>query len=109
MSLPSEPSPAKSRSELTIIEACLDLIRWFLPLLQRLSRLHRFGFGDRLIGYLYRLFVQLVPAHDASAKLPNLVPIKVQIVVNQLQTRLLHQFQLIELKRYEHASHASCT
>jgi hypothetical protein len=50
-----------------------------------------------------------VPAHDASAKLPNLVPIKVQIVVNQLQTRLLHQFQLIELKRYEHASHASCT
>jgi hypothetical protein len=102
----SEPSPISpaSSSELPIIEACLDLIRWFVPLLQRLPRQHRFGLGDRLISHLYHLLEQLVQARYARAKLPILEPLKAQIVVIQLQIRLLHQFQLIELQRYEHAS-----
>jgi hypothetical protein len=31
-----------SRAELPIIEATLDLIRWFIPLLNRLPRSHKF-------------------------------------------------------------------
>jgi hypothetical protein len=106
ITMSSEPSPISpaSSSELPIIEACLDLIRWFVPLLQRLPRQHRFGLGDRLIGHLYHLLEQLVQARYAHAKLPILEPLKGQIVVIQLQIRLLHQFQLIELQRYEHAS-----
>ncbi len=92
MSIPSDPSPASS-GELPIIEACLDLIRWFVPLLQRLPRQHRFGLGDRLIGHLYHLLEQLVLARYARAKLPILEPLKAHIVVIQLQIRLLHQFQ----------------
>jgi hypothetical protein len=75
-----------------------------VPLLQRLPRQYRFGLGDRLIGHLYHLLEQLVLARYARAKLPILEPLKAHIVVIQLQIRLLHQFQLIELKRYEHAS-----
>ena len=98
------PQPPTSSGELPIIEACLDLIRWFVPLLQRLPRQHRFGLGDRLIGHLYHLLEQLVLARYARAKLPILEPLKAHIVVIQLQIRLLHQFQMIELQRYEHAS-----
>ena len=32
-----------SRAELPIIEATLDLIRWFIPLLNRLPRSHKFA------------------------------------------------------------------
>ena len=104
MSIPSDPNLATSSGELPIIEACLDLIRWFVPLLQRLPRQHRFGLGDRLISHLYHLLEQLVLARYARAKLPILEPLKAHIVVIQLQIRLLHSFQLIELQRYEHAS-----
>jgi len=76
MSIPSDPSPAHSSGELPIIEACLDLIRWFVPLLQRLPRQHRFGLGDRLISHLYHMLEQLVLARYARAKLPFLEPLK---------------------------------
>jgi hypothetical protein len=97
-------SQAISSGELPIIEACLDLIRWFIPLLHRLPRQHKFGLGDRLTANLYQLLEQLVHARYAASKLPILEPLKAHIVVIQLQIRLLHQFQLIELSRYEHAS-----
>lgn len=90
--------------ELPIIETCLDLIRWFVPLLNRLPRQHKFGLGDRLTNNLYQLLEQLVQARYAKAKLPILEPLKAQIVVIQLQIRLLHQFHAIDLHRYEHAS-----
>jgi hypothetical protein len=99
----SDASPA-TRAELPIIEICLDLIRWFVPLLNRLPRQHKFGLGDRLTSNLYQLLEQLVQARYAQAKLPILEPLKAQIVVIQLQIRLLHQFDAIELHRYEHAS-----
>ncbi len=97
-------NPAPPSGELPIIEACLDLIRWFVPLLHRLPRQHKFGLGDRLIGNLYHLLEQLVQARYASLKLPILEPLKAHIVVIQLQIRLLHQFHLLDLSRYEHAS-----
>ena len=76
MSIPSDANPPTSSGELPIIEACLDLIRWFVPLLQRLPRQHRFGLGDRLISHLYHLLEQLVLARYARAKLPILEPLK---------------------------------
>jgi hypothetical protein len=45
--------PTPSRGELPIIQATTDLIRWFVPLLNRLPRDHRFGLGDRLVSGLY--------------------------------------------------------
>ena len=64
MSIPSDANPFTISGELPIIEACLDLIRWFVPLLQRLPRQHRFGLGDRLIGHLYHLLEQLAKQHS---------------------------------------------
>ena len=44
---PSARSP--SRGELPIIQAFLDLIQWFVRLLNCLPRDHRFALGDRLV------------------------------------------------------------
>jgi hypothetical protein len=51
-----------SSTELPIQEATLDLIRWFIPILHRLSRQHRHGLRERLITNLYEHLEQLALA-----------------------------------------------
>ena len=98
--------PAASRAELPIIQASIDLIRWFIPLLNRLPRQHKFGLGDRMVDGLYELVDGLVMARYSrpGAKLELLEPLAGRIDLLQIQTRLLQDFQLIDLGRYEHAS-----
>jgi len=63
----STSSSAPSTADLPIQEATLELIRWFIPILHRLPRLHRHGLGDRLVANLYELLEQLaLPASSAS-------------------------------------------
>jgi hypothetical protein len=96
---------APSTAELPIQEATLELIRWFIPILHRLPRLHRHGLGDRLVANLYELLEQLALARfQKRERLAILEPLRGRIQLIQLQTRLLHDFQLIDLRRYEHAS-----
>jgi hypothetical protein len=97
-----------SRGELPIIQATTDLIRWFVPLLNRLPRDHRFALGDRLVGGLYDLLEGLVTARYSSVKLPRLESLAANLDLLQIQTRLLHDFHLIDEKRYEHDSRAPC-
>jgi hypothetical protein len=80
-----------SSAELPIQEATLDLIRWFIPILHRLPRQHRHGLGDRLVANLYELLEQLALARFQRERLPILAP-------------LVGRIQLIQLRRYEHAS-----
>ena len=82
-----------SRGELPIIQATLDLIQWFVPLLNRLPRDHRFALGDRLVAARY-----------ATAKLERLEPLNARLDLLRLQIRLLHNFQLIDVRRYEHVA-----
>ena len=98
------PMSTPSSAELPIQEATLDLIRWFLPILHRLPRQHRHGLGERLITNLYELLEQLALARFQRDRLIILEPLRGRIQLIQLQTRLLHDFQLIDLRRYEHAS-----
>jgi hypothetical protein len=93
-----------SRGELPIIQATTDLIRWFVPLLNRLPKDHRFALGDRLVGGLYDFLEGLVRARYSSVKLPRLESLAANLDLLQIQTRLLHDFHLIDERRYEHAS-----
>ena len=45
-------------SELPIIQKTYDLIRWYVPILNRLPKKHRFNLGDRIINRLYGLLEQ---------------------------------------------------
>jgi hypothetical protein len=67
------------------------LIRWFIPILHRLPRLHRHGLGDRLVANLYELLEQLALARYQRERLTILEPLRGRI-------------QLIDLRRYAHAS-----
>jgi hypothetical protein len=100
----STPSPTPSRGELPIIQATMDLIQWFVPLLNRLPRDHRFALGDRLVHGLYDLLEGLVAARYATAKLERLEPLNARLDLLRLQIRLLHSFQLIDERRYEHVA-----
>lgn len=103
--MPSDsPGSAASATDLPIQEATLELIRWFIPILHRLPRQHRHGLGDRLVANLYDLLEQLALARFQRQRLAILEPLRGRIQLIQLQTRLLHDFQLIDLRRYEHAS-----
>lgn len=41
--------------ELPIIQKTYDLIKWYVPILNRLPRDHKFMLGDRIISGLYDL------------------------------------------------------
>lgn len=75
-----------------------------MPRAHRVIRLHRHGLGDRLVANLYELLEQLALARFQRERLAILEPLRGRIQLIQLQTRLLHDFQLIDLRRYEHAS-----
>jgi hypothetical protein len=65
---------------LPIIQATMDLIQWFLPLLNRLPRDHRFALGDRLVQGLYDLLEGLVAARHGTVKLERLEPLNARLV-----------------------------
>lgn len=41
--------------ELPIVQKTYDLIKWYVPILNRLPRDHKFGLGDRMVAALYDL------------------------------------------------------
>ena len=61
--------------ELPIIQKTYDLIKWYIPILTRLPRIHKFTFGDRMTNQLYDLLEGLLTARDRQEKLSVLEPL----------------------------------
>ena len=60
-------------SELPIVQKTYDLIRWYIPILNRLPRDHRFALGDRIVNNLYDLLEELIRArYSKNDKLTRL-------------------------------------
>jgi hypothetical protein len=92
--------------ELPIIQKTYDLIKWYVPILNRLPKDHKFILGDRMIRELYELLEGLIIARYAKQKLMQLEPLNSQLDIIRYQTRLLLDFQLIPINRYEYAGKA---
>lgn len=90
-------------TELSIIQKTYDLIQWYVPLLNRLPRDHKFTLGDRMIGQLYDILEKLIRARYAKNKQAQLEALNSEIEVLRYQTRLLFDFDLISSQRYEYA------
>ncbi len=89
--------------ELPIIQKTYDLIKWYIPILNRLPRNHRFTLGDRLVNNLYDLLEGLIQARYAkNDKLDQLKSLNTQLDILRYQTRLLYDFQLISVERYKY-------
>lgn len=91
-------------NELSIIQKTYDLIKWFIPLLNKLPRDHKFNLGDRMISELYQMLEGLIIARYSKEKLPILEMLNTKLEIVRYQTRLLYDFELINVKRYEYVS-----
>lgn len=91
-------------SDLPVIQKTYDLIQWYVPILNRLPRDHRFALGNRMIEKLYDLLEGLIQArYSHQDKLSQLKSLNIDLEVLRYQTRLLLDFKLIAVKRYEYA------
>ena len=93
-------------NDLPIIQKCYDLITWYIPILNRLPRDHRFMLGERIIAGLYTLLEELILARYATDKLARLQQLNGKLDILRYQTRLLLDFQLISSARFEFAASA---
>lgn len=90
--------------ELPIIQKTYDLIKWYIPILNRLPRDHRFALGDRIVNGLYDLLEGLIQARYARRdRLTRLESLNTHLDILRYQTRLLLEFQLISTQRYDYA------
>ena len=89
--------------ELPIIQKTYDLIKWYVPILNRLPRDHKFMLGNRIIGGLYDLLEGLIQARYDPDKLSQLESLNSSLDILRHQTRLLLDFNLIKTERYEYA------
>lgn len=91
-------------NELPVIQKSYDFVKWFVPILNKLPRDHKFGLGDRIITELYDLLEGLLKARYAKQKLSQLVELNSKLDIVRYQTRLLYDFELISVERYEYIS-----
>ena len=93
-----------SGDELPIIQATYDLIKWYVPILNRLPRDHKYGLGERIVTTLYDLLETLITARYARNKSELLQAATGKLDILRYQTRLLFDFELIDTRRYEYIS-----
>ncbi len=90
------------REELPIIQKTHDLIQWYVPILNCLPRDHKFTLGDRIVSGLYDLLDGLITVRYASEKLTGLQAMNTRLDILRHQTRLLLEFKLLSVRRYEY-------
>lgn len=91
-------------SDLPIIQKTYDLIKWYVPILNRLPRNHKFVLGDRMVAGLYNFLENLLKARYERHKLPRLEALNSELDILRYQTRLLKDFELMSVQRYEYVS-----
>ncbi|MGK7947087.1 MAG: diversity-generating retroelement protein Avd [Microcystaceae cyanobacterium] len=90
--------------DLSVVQKTYDLIKWYVPILNKLPRDHKLLLGNLIIKDLYNLLDQLIMAQYAKKKLSYLEPLNGRLQVMRHQTRLLLDFELISRQRYQYAS-----
>ena len=88
--------------ELSVIQKTYDLIKWYIPIINKLPRDHKFSLGDRIIVNLYDLLDGLIIARFAQEKLEKLENLNSTLDILRYQARLLLDFNLIKVERYEY-------
>lgn len=93
-------------AELPVIQKAYDLVLWFVPILNRMPRDHRFALGDRMIANLYDLLEGLVAARYAKDRKASLEDLNGKLDLLRYQVRLCLDLRLMDKDRYAFASRA---
>lgn len=90
--------------DLSILQKAYDLTLWYVPILNKWPRDHKFLLGDRIGAGLYDLLEELVICRYEKEKLDRLQRLNGRLDLLRTQTRLALDFKLMDAKRYEHAA-----
>ena len=88
--------------DLPIVQKTYDLIKWYVPILNRLPKKHKFTLGGRMIIGLYDFLEGLILARYAQEKLTQLELLNAKLDILRHQTRLLFDFREFDQRRYEY-------
>lgn len=88
--------------ELSVIQKTYDFIKWYVPTINHLPKSHKFTLGDRMINKVYDVFEGLITARYAQEKLTILESLNTHLDILRHQNRLLRDFNLIPIQRYEY-------
>jgi len=91
-------------TELPIIQQAYDLIKWYVPIVNRFPRDFKFTLGDRIQNVLHEVLQGLIRARYRKNKLELLESLNAELDILRYQTRLCLDFSLIDLARYEYVS-----
>ena len=91
-------------AELSAITKAYDLVQWYVPIIGRFPRSHRFVLGERMETTLYGILEMLVRAKYRREKSALLEEANLQLEILRFQTRLAKDLELVALKRYEHVA-----
>lgn len=94
-------------NDLSVVQKTYDLIKWWIPILNRLPKNHKFTLSERIVKGLYELLEDLIRARykkRSAAKLELLESINTRLEILRHQNRLLHDFALISVERYEYVA-----
>lgn len=91
-------------NELSIVQKVYDLIKWYVPIINRLPRDHKLMIGNRMITEMYNFLDNLIIAQYSRNKLIYLEPLNGRLQILRYQTRLLQDLKLMPDHRYEYAS-----
>lgn len=89
-------------ADLPIVQKTYDLIKWYVPILNRLPRDHKFQLGNRMITGLYGLLESLIIVRYQQDKLSQLQALNSKLDILRHQTRLLLDFDLLSNNRYQY-------
>ncbi|NJL91738.1 MAG: diversity-generating retroelement protein Avd [Coleofasciculaceae cyanobacterium SM2_1_6] len=93
-------------NELPVIQKTYDLIKWTIPILNKLPRDQKFLLGDRIIKSLLDLLDNLIIARYRKDKILLLENINSTIDILRYQIRLLHDLENFSTPRYEYFTQA---
>lgn len=78
--------------DLPIIQKTYDLIKWYVPIINRLPKSHKFVLGDRIINRLYNLLEGLIVVRYAKQKLDKLQLLNEQFRDTTLSDEIVTRF-----------------
>jgi len=91
--------------EMQAVGKLYDLILWTLPIISRMPRSHKFTIGDRMENLLLDTLELLIEAtYTRDGKRDLLRKANLNLEKLRYMFRLCKDIELVNLKRYEHAS-----
>ena len=90
--------------KLPILQKTYNIVKWYVPIINRIPKNQKYLLGDRLITSLYNFLEGLIHAQYSREKLLTLTALNTQLEVIRYQTRLLHDFTILPTDRYEHVA-----